>query len=131
MPSPDPSASAAPRRVLLVVDEAAFADVIREALADAGHAVTVAGDETGLRAALAGGRFDAAIVDLDSRARTGLRLLLQIRAGAPATTLIALLPCGGLPPDGAGVPYHLAFEKPPRLAALLRAVEIAHAVTGN
>ena len=131
MMSPNPSARAIPRRVLVVVDDPAFADVIREALADAGHAVDVAEDEAALRGALGRARFDAAIVDLDTRPRNGVRLLLQIRAASPATTLIALLPCGGLAPGAGGVPYHLALEKPPRLSALLRAVSVARAVASN
>jgi DNA-binding NtrC family response regulator len=131
MRSTNSSACALPRRVLVIVEDPAFAEVLGEALADAGHLVQLAGDDAKLRSALSAARFDAAIVDLDTRARNGVHLLLHIRAVAPATTLIALLPCGGLPSGAAGVPYHLAIEKPPRLAALLRAVAVAHAVTSN
>lgn len=132
MMSPDwPARAVLPRRILVVVDEPAFADVIGEALTEAGHTVEVADDEPAVRAALARTRFDAAIVDLDTRARNGLQLFLRIQALAPATLRIALLPCGGLPPGAAGVPFHLALEKPPRLAALVRAVDVARAVASN
>lgn len=112
-------------QVLLTVDDPAFAELLVEALSDAGHAVTLAEDEAALVGALFRTRFAVAIVDLDGRGRNGARLLTHLRAAAPATKLIALLPCGGLSPDTVAPACHVALEKPPRLAALLRAVKLA------
>ena len=119
------------RTVLLVIEDRALSDVLAEALVDAGHAATQVDDAAGAQEAVATQPFDAAIVDLDTRARDGVRLIARVRAAHPATTVIALLPCGGMP-DGAGPPpYHLALEKPARLAAVLSAVSAAHAAIRN
>jgi DNA-binding NtrC family response regulator len=119
------------RRVLVVIEDRALSDLLAEALVDAGHGAVQADDLAAALEALATQPFDAAIVDLDTRARQGAHLIARLRADQPATTVIALLPCGGLP--GAGEPpgYHLAIEKPARLAAILSAVNVAHVAIRN
>ncbi len=119
------------RNVLLVIEDRALSDVLAEALIDAGHVATQVDDTRAARQALAADPFDAIIVDLDTRARDGVQLIAQVRALHPPITVIALLPCGGLP-NGSGHPaYHLAIEKPARLAAILSAVNVAHAAIRN
>jgi len=117
-----------PRRVLLVVEDGALAELLVEALDDAGHTAVVADGIATARAALDRQPFDAAIVDLDTRARDGGEVVGFIRERSPATTVIALLPCGGLPQAARAVGYHLATEKPARLHALLSAIRASHAV---
>ena len=121
----------ATRTVLLMIEDRAYSDVLSEALVDAGHAVTQVDDAAAARAALAEHPFDAGIVDLDTSARDGVQLIVRMRVEQPATTIIALLPCGGLPDGAPCPPYHLAIEKPARLAAILSAVNVAPAATRN
>jgi DNA-binding NtrC family response regulator len=108
-------------RVLVIVEDPGLADLLRELLGDSGHDVYLIDGEAELRAALARVPYHAAIVDLDTRARTGAGLIAVLREHAPHTPVIALLPCGGLPPEP-GAAYHLAIEKPARLQALLTAL---------
>jgi DNA-binding response OmpR family regulator len=131
MSSRNEDAANAPRRVLLVVEDATLADILAEALADAGHFSHVADGEAALAAALASGPYDAAIVDVDTRAHNGAHLLARVRTAAPATTVIALLPCGGVPAGAGTLPCHLAIEKPARFDAVLRAIRAAHAACNN
>ena len=120
-----------PRRVLIVVEDQMLSEVLAESLTGAGHmTVQVEGSGEAERA-LSVEPFDAAIVDLDTRARDGLALVAHIRAVWPSLTVIALLPCGGLPEDVSQPPFHLAIEKPARLAAVLCAVNVAHAAARN
>jgi DNA-binding NtrC family response regulator len=119
------------RNVLLVIEDRALSDLLAEALGDAGHAATQADDSAGAEAAFAARPFDAAIVDLDTRARDGALLIARLRAAHPATTVIALLPCGGFPSANGAPAYHVALEKPARLAAILAAVDVAHAALRN
>jgi DNA-binding response OmpR family regulator len=109
------------RRILLVVEDPTLAELLAEALADAGHRSAAVEDFAQLDAAMSAGSYDVAIVDLDTRARNGEAAILRLRAAAPAIRVIALLPCGGLP-AGRTIHYHLALEKPARLEAVLRAV---------
>jgi two-component system, NtrC family, nitrogen regulation response regulator GlnG len=118
----NPLGDGRPRRVLLVVEDATLAELLVEALEDAGHAAAAADGLATVRAALDRATFDAAIVDLDTRAREGAEVVRLVRERAPATTVIALLPCGGLPQAGRAVGYHVATEKPARLRALLAAI---------
>ena len=119
------------RAVLVVVEDRALSDVIAEALAEAGHIVEQADDAAAAESAVTALRFDAAIVDLDTRARQGASLVAHFRATQPQLTVIALLPCGGLPASAQPPVYHLALEKPARIAALLSAVDAAHAAIRN
>lgn len=109
------------RNVLLVIEDGALSDVLCEALTDAGHVATQVDGAAAAQGALAVQPFDAAIVDLDTRARDGVHLIAHLRAERPALTILALLPCGGLPAVAGPPPaYHFALEKPARLAAVLK-----------
>jgi DNA-binding NtrC family response regulator len=119
------------RRVLIVVEDVALAELLFELLRDAGHEAALAEGQEGLGQALDREAFDAVIVDLDTRSRSGPELVEAIRARAPATTVIALLPCGGLAPGHPKIPYHLAVEKPARLLTLLSALSVARRVSSH
>ena len=119
------------RRVLVVVEDGALAELLLDALMDAGHAGELLAEGADLRAAIGVGQFDAVIIDLDTRARTGPELVALVREAAPRTTVIALLPCGGLPSNHPRLAYHLAVEKPARLGALLSALAAAPAHPRN
>jgi DNA-binding response OmpR family regulator len=120
------------RRVLLVIEDRALSDLLAEALVEAGHVVTQVEDAASAERIAADHAFDAALVDLDTRARDGGRLIAHLRTSRPTVTVIALLPCGGLNPSVPQAPmYHLAIEKPARLAAVLSAVNVAHAAIRN
>jgi CheY-like chemotaxis protein len=118
------------RRVLVFVEDDALAELLDEALTTAGHDARLALTHDADRLVADGG-FDVAIVDLDTRARDGARLAARLRRAEPRITVVALLPCGGLPPSAAPVPYHLAVEKPARLAAVLSAVSASHKVAAR
>ncbi len=121
------------RKVLVVIEERALSEVLAEAITDAGHVAAQAEDAAAAERAAAEDDFDAAIVDLDTRAREGVALIARLRALHPRMTIIALLPCGGLPAaTRSPVPmFHLALEKPARLSAILSAVDVAHAAIRN
>ncbi|HEY7955603.1 MAG TPA: hypothetical protein VII38_09930 [Polyangia bacterium] len=110
------------RRVLVIVEDPGLADLLRDLLDDSGQDAYLVDGEPELRAALARAPYHAAIVDLDTRARAGAGLIAVLRELAPLTPVIALLPCGGLPPSEPAAAYHLAIEKPARLSALLTAL---------
>ncbi len=119
------------RRVLLVVEDLALAELLLDSLKDAGHEGELADDERKLDRALDSRSFDAAIVDMDTRARNGAELIQSIRSRAPATTVIALLPCGGLGSGLATPHYHLAIEKPARLHTILAALSVSNPISAN
>jgi CheY-like chemotaxis protein len=121
----------ASRRVLLVVEDPAMGELLLEALTEAGHQGELVGDREALLAALGRACFDAAIVDVDTRAHDGKRLIATLRAEAPHTAVIALLPCGGLAPGAPRPDCQLAIEKPARLRTLLSALTVAQLVTSN
>ena len=110
------------RHVLILVEDPQLAELLLDALTGAGHTGVLATAES-LLAVLAEQRVDVAIVDLDTRARDGAANVEVLRRCAPGATIVALLPCGGLPGPST-VPYHLALEKPMRLGAVLSAVAI-------
>jgi DNA-binding NtrC family response regulator len=119
------------RDVLLVIEDGALSELLYEALVGAGHRATPVEEAAAAAAALAAQPFDAAIVDLDTRARDGLKLIAHLRAEHPRVTIIALLPCGGLRGAPEELGYHLAIEKPARLSAVLSALNVAHAALRN
>ena len=119
------------RRVLVVIEDRALSDLLAEALVEAGHTVTQVDDAAAAERVTMDQAFDAALVDLDTRARDGGRLIAHLRTSHPALTVIALLPCGGLGPSVRPPLYHLAIEKPARLAAVLSAVNVAHSAIRN
>jgi len=110
------------RRALVVVDDPGLGELLVETITEAGHFVRLAETAAQVVAALAEARFDAAVVDLDRRARDGDQLVALVRSLAPATTVIALLPCGARAGDLRSVSFHLSLEKPARLQALLTAL---------
>jgi DNA-binding NtrC family response regulator len=105
-------------RVLVVVDDMPLAELLIEALEDAGHTAVLAATD-GLRDE---DSFRAAIVDLDTRDRRAWQVARRLRERAPSIKVIVLLPCGGLPPPADQVPHDLAFAKPVRLGSLLTAL---------
>ena len=119
------------RNVLLIIEDRALSELLSEALVEAGHVATQVEDAASAEGALAGERFDAAVVDLDTRARDGVRIIANLRTTHPTLTVIALLPCGGLAPSSPQPLYHLAIEKPARLSAVVSAVNVAHAAIRN
>ena len=119
------------REVLLVIEDSALSELLCEALVGAGHVAVPVEDVATAKAAAAAQPFDAAIVDLDTRARDGLKLIAHLRAEHPRITVIALLPCGGLRGAPGQPGYHVAIEKPARLSAVLSALDVAHAALRN
>lgn len=121
--------SVSPRHVVVIVEDPQLADLMLDALTEAGHYGELATSES-LPALLVGKRFDAAIVDLDTRARDGAATVELLRRCSPETTVVALLPCGGLTRKDA-IPYHLSLEKPARLQAVLSALAVSHSISRN
>jgi len=115
-----------PRRLLIVAEDAGLAELLTELAGDAGYEPEVVGGSEALAGALARGSWDAAIVDLELRARNGVALVQAIRARAPSATVIAPLPFGGLPTGHARIDCQLAVEKPGRQVTLLAALSAAH-----
>jgi DNA-binding NtrC family response regulator len=105
-------------RVLVVVDDMPLAELLIEALEDAGHTPVLAASD----GVSDEGSFRAAIVDLDTRDRRAWQVTRRLRERAPSIKVIVLLPCGGLPPPADEVPHDLAFAKPARLGNLLKAL---------
>lgn len=114
--------SSASRHVLLLVEDDAMADLLVDALLEAGHQVQLGTPLELVRGEIDCDSFHVAIVDLDSWERHGSIAIARLREAAAQITIIALLPCGGLGSDFAGVRYDLALEKPARIHALLAAV---------
>jgi len=80
----------APRRVLLIEDDADLAGLLDRVLADEGYAVTRAGDgHTGLHLALTRA-FDAMIVDRGLPAVEGLDLIARLRSRGVSTPILVL-----------------------------------------
>jgi DNA-binding response OmpR family regulator len=109
-------------RVLVIADDPALIDLLVEALAQAGHLVISAEAEEAILEAIALGRVDAVVVDLDDHRREGAAWARLVRRVSPGSRLVALLPCGGAFPTGATAPCDAALEKPARLGALLAAL---------
>ncbi len=112
-------------RVLVFVEDGALAELLLDALADAGHGCDHASAQDQLLTLLNLGIFDSAIIDLDSRTVEARRAIATLRAHSPSTKIVLLLPCGGLPPHAEDIPHHLAIAKPARLQALLTALAAA------
>ena len=120
-----PSALAPRPAVLVVVEDASLAELLVDALDDAGHVGVVADGPAAIEAALRSTGFHTAIVDLDTRSLPAVEIARGLREKLPEVKLIVLLPCGGIAPPVDQVPYHLAVAKPARLQALLSAVAAA------
>jgi DNA-binding response OmpR family regulator len=111
------------RRVLLLLEDETMAELLDETVRGAGHETTCPRDDADVEALLRARPFDVVVVDLDTRAHDGAERVAQLRRGAPTSTIVALLPCGGLPAPVAGLAHTVAIEKPARLAALLAAID--------
>ncbi len=106
-------------RVLVAEDERLAALVIAEALAEAGHAVLLAGDgEAALRLA-ADNPFDVLLTDLTLPRMTGWELIPRLRAQRPDLPVVVMT--GFLRPGGREV---LLADARGRLAILLKPFEI-------
>jgi DNA-binding response OmpR family regulator len=114
------------RRVLLLMEDETLAELLDETLTDAGHDTARLLEHGDVEAVLGARPFDVVIVDLDTRARDGAQLVARLRRWSPSSTIVALLPCGGLHGRAECIPYHLAIEKPARLGAVLSAINAAH-----
>ncbi len=116
-----------PRHVLVIVEDPALGELLLEALEDAGHSGEVTNGDPAEISEIAAVRsnFDAAIVDLDTRARSGATIVGILRALCPSMTVIALLPCGGLSVKDRSIPFHVSVEKPARLRSLLVALTLS------
>ncbi len=77
-------------RILLVEDDPVLADGVRAGLSIAGFTVDVVSTCADARAALAGARFDALVLDLMLPDGSGLDVLGAMRAGLDATPVLLL-----------------------------------------
>ncbi len=113
-------------RVLVMVEDAAFSELLTEVLTEAGHSVQSVVDSGQLDECLRAGRFDAAVVDFDTRNGDIATGAEKVITKSPRTMVIAILPCGAtVKPD---TRYHVALPKPTRMNQLLALVEAAQAV---
>ncbi len=76
------------RRVLLVEDDAAIAELLRLTLADNGYALVHAPSLAAARAALRAGTFDAILLDLSLPDGNGVDLCREVRAASTVPILI-------------------------------------------
>lgn len=76
--------------VLVCDDDKLFAALMRRALQQRGHDVTIAEDANSARDALATGAFDAFVCDIVLPDENGLHVLRDARKAHPAMTLIAV-----------------------------------------
>jgi DNA-binding NtrC family response regulator len=110
------------RRILLIMEDETLAELLDETLREAGHDTGRLLEHGDVETVLGARAFDVVIIDLDTRARDGAQLVTRLRRWSPASTIVALLPCGGMPANAERIPYHLAIEKPARLGAVLSAI---------
>jgi DNA-binding NtrC family response regulator len=110
-------------RVLVIDDDADVRQVLRDALAAAGHEVVLAGDgAAGLRAHAAA-RPDVVIVDLVMPEKSGLELVVELRRADPGVKIIAISGSANLEfLAGGEVGVATTLEKPFRLEAVIDAV---------
>lgn len=80
-------------RLLLVDDEANFAEACAAYLADAGYQVEVARDAAEGRERLAAGSYDGVLLDLRLPGEDGLALLSHIRERWPALPVLVVTAC--------------------------------------
>jgi CheY-like chemotaxis protein len=122
----------APRRILVVEDEAPLRRILREYLAHAGHSVELtANGREGLdrfleaqASADASGRFDLVVTDLAMPEMNGDQLALAVKATSPAIPVILLTGFGEIMLNSGEMPpgVDLVVPKPFSLASLQRAV---------
>jgi CheY-like chemotaxis protein len=116
-----------PLRVLMAEDEWLAAEILQEALSDAGFIVLAAADGlAALELAAAGARFDVLLTDLRMPRLDGRELIFRLRAERPALPVVVMT---GFPPpegishlhDGSG-PLRL-LTKPIELSRLVATIE--------
>jgi DNA-binding response OmpR family regulator len=109
--------------VLVLVEDPALGELLFDLLAGAGHRVEVL-ELTHEVTAVDGARFDAIVVDLDTRARHEGRLLRELRRTSPRSRIVALLRCGALAVERGDAlhTYDVGLPKPARLGAILAAL---------
>jgi CheY-like chemotaxis protein len=112
-----PAAPAALGRVLLVDDSEMFRSTVAAILEDAGHQVVEAGTLAEARAALAGGKFAAVLLDVHLGDEHGPTLIPDARAHGARVLLLS-----GEESDSSGADGLLLKTAPP--AELLRALEV-------
>ena len=92
--------AAAPLRVLMAEDEKLAAEVLEEALVDAGFEVLAANDgQEALDLASNGAGFDLLLTDLKMPRLDGKELIARLRAERPDLPVVVMT--GYPPPDGA------------------------------
>lgn len=84
-------------RVLVVDDEESMRWFLRQGLARLGWSVEVAADAESAVRALAGRRFDAAVVDVRLPGADGLTVLREVRARDPDTVVVMITAYGSIP----------------------------------
>ncbi|MFC7473684.1 response regulator [Dankookia sp. GCM10030260] len=99
-------------RVLMAEDEGLAAEVLAEALAEAGFSVLTAADGlAALELAAGGAPFDLLLTDLRMPRMDGRELIARLRADRPDLPVVVMT--GFPPPDGAGALH--AGQAPLRL----------------
>ncbi len=77
-------------RVLVVEDDVALAELLRQQLETESYSVTVLHDGELAKAAIPGGRFDLVILDLNLPKLDGMSVLKQVRPSAPRLPVLVL-----------------------------------------
>ncbi len=88
MPHPDPSHASL--RILIVDDDAAYAETLARALSRRGHSVQTAAQPEAALALLAKAAYDAVILDLKLGMDSGLRYIAPMRALRPRLSILLL-----------------------------------------
>ena len=76
--------------ILVVDDEQSMRELLEILLTKAGHEVVVEADAAGARVRLGGGDFDLVITDLRLGRDSGLDILREVKASAPATEVVVV-----------------------------------------
>ena len=112
------------RRVLVVEDDAIFADLLTQVLSEAGFAVTATDSVLRTAALVRRVRPDVILLDLGLPYRSGASLLAELKAN-PRTAAIPVLIVSGsaeaLTPERRAMAAAV-IDKPPELDALVAAV---------
>ncbi|MBX3264046.1 MAG: response regulator [Labilithrix sp.] len=109
-------------RVLVVEDDAAVTQLLETALEGRGADVTVASTGAELAAAVAGARYDAALVDLSPIADDAAGALANLRTSSPGIDLVLITGSADRLPDVVGTEGMKLVRKPFELAEILAAL---------
>ena len=119
--------------VLVVDDDPRVLDAVRLLLEDAGHTVTVAADGDRALEALAPGRFDAAVLDVNMPRMNGLVTMMRMAEIDPALSMIILTGESAIQTAREAILRVGAFDliaKPPDGEHLIGVLEEAARITG-